>query len=69
MVFRIDSEPAEATVIIDGKRRGVTPLRIALRLGTHRIELEREGYDTVRAVVEGTPGQDNHLRLQLERSR
>jgi len=42
---RIESVPAGATVYLDGKAQGRTPLRLELvRSRSHLIRLEREGY-------------------------
>ena len=39
----IQSNPAGATVTIDGQNKGVTPLTVSLNAGAHRVELSAEG--------------------------
>ena len=44
-MVRIESVPAGATVYLDGKAQGRTPLRLELvRTRSHFVRLEREGY-------------------------
>jgi hypothetical protein len=51
----VQTNPAGASVVIDGKQRGVTPLSIALEPGRHVLELVTEG--DVRSVpITMTPG-------------
>jgi formylglycine-generating enzyme required for sulfatase activity len=38
------TRPAGATVLVDGKSAGVTPARLELDAGTHRIELRQPGF-------------------------
>ena len=63
-----DSRPQGATVFIDGKLAGATPLSVpAVPAGDHAVRLEREGYrrwtSSVRIVA---PGQ-NRVTASLER--
>jgi hypothetical protein len=41
----IDSEPPGATVLVDGERRGDSPLRLSLGAGRHLVRIEAFGYD------------------------
>jgi hypothetical protein len=42
----VRSTPAGATVLVDGERRGVTPLTLQkVSLGTRRVRLQRDGYE------------------------
>lgn len=51
----VTSSPRGATVFIDGRRIGVTPIvGGALSVGEHQIRLERKGYRTTRATIEVT---------------
>ncbi|PYR26106.1 MAG: PEGA domain-containing protein, partial [Acidobacteria bacterium] len=64
----VDSRPQGATVFIDGKLAGATPLSVpAVPAGDHAVRLEREGYrrwtSSVRIVA---PGQ-NRVTASLER--
>jgi formylglycine-generating enzyme required for sulfatase activity len=38
------TQPTGATVLVDGKSAGVTPARLELDAGTHRIELQQAGF-------------------------
>jgi hypothetical protein len=39
----LNSQPAGGEVVVDGERRGVTPLTLSMRPGTHVVQLTREG--------------------------
>ncbi len=44
--LEVKTEPAGATVTVDGKELGVTPLApVELTEGKHRVELRKEGFD------------------------
>ncbi len=65
----VDSRPRGATVRVDGRRAGVTPLRLAsLAVGTHVVELELSGYRVVRAEVTVERGRSSRLAVTLEPS-
>jgi hypothetical protein len=54
----VDSRPAGASVSIDGKASGVTPLTINdLPPGDYRIELSRPGYRNFAATVRVVAGE------------
>jgi len=38
------TEPAGATVLVDGSPRGATPVKLELDAGTHRVELRQAGF-------------------------
>ncbi len=59
-VVNIRSQP-NATVMIDGKNMGRTPLLIKLPALTHRIELRRNGYRTYKKTV--TPNSQSTQRI------
>lgn len=49
----IASVPAGATVLIDGKDVGETPLNVTLsRVHTHRLELRKEGFATATQFIQ-----------------
>jgi serine/threonine-protein kinase len=56
--FAVDSVPPGASVLVDGERVGVTPVRLAaLTPGEHKVRLELDGYtawDSVLLVSTGT---------------
>lgn len=49
----IDSSPSGATVLIDKKQVGITPLSITLGKGSHGIRVEKEGYESAYKITEG----------------
>ena len=65
-VLRVESSPAAATVVLDGTKKGITPLTIdALSPGTHALRLDLDGYTsydgTVQVTAGGTITQSVHL--------
>ena len=46
------SDPPGAKVTIDGIPRGVTPMEVELSFGSHRVQLDLEGYQTLRREVD-----------------
>ncbi len=56
-LVRVSSEPAGATVSIDGERAGQTPLEHTVTLGEHRVRVELAGFaqedDVVRVEAAG----------------
>jgi hypothetical protein len=68
----VRSTPAGATVFIDGRQSGRTPIAVRdLSHGTHRVRIVREGYAPVdrRIVITGSrPSQSLIVPLEAERS-
>jgi TonB family protein len=51
--LRVETQPAGATVTVNGEARGVTPVDIAdLPLGTYEVKLELKGFETRTQTVE-----------------
>lgn len=47
-IINIDSEPSGATIIIDGKKHGVTPATITnVMIGRHELRLDKNGYGII----------------------
>jgi hypothetical protein len=67
--LKLEVEPADASVYVDGAFRGSAREASELRLapGRHRIEVVRPGYKTVDREVDVTPGATTRLRIELER--
>lgn len=67
--LRLDVNPPDASVYVDGEFRGsgrrVENLRLAP--GRHRIEVVRPGYRTVEREVDVRPGDSSRLEIELER--
>ena len=53
---RVTSDPAGATVAVDGIPLGQTPLVAALYAGLHRLSVRRRGFRSVRESLELKPG-------------
>lgn len=68
-LVRLDVEPPDASVYVDGAFRGTGRELRRLRLvpGRHRIEVVRPGYRTVEREVEVRPGQTLDLEIDLQR--
>ncbi|HUF47991.1 MAG TPA: PEGA domain-containing protein [Vicinamibacterales bacterium] len=65
--LEVDSRPRGATVTVDGRRVGVTPLSVPdLPAGRHVVELGLEGYRSVRSEVLVRAGERARLALSLE---
>ena len=63
----VQTRPAGATVSIDGKSLGTTPLRIPeLTPGSHTVRVSLKGYRTVTTTVVVRAGQRTPVRLSLE---
>ena len=43
VLMAVQTNPAGATVVVDGQQRGATPLRLSLKPGRHVLELVTEG--------------------------
>ncbi len=62
------SEPAGATVTIDGRPAGRTPLQAAaLRPGSRRLDLELEGHVRWSGVLDLVAGQKGRVEVRLQR--
>ena len=68
-LVRLDVQPADASVYVDGVFRGTGRDLRQLRLpaGRHRIEVVRPGYRTIERDVELAPGQTLDLGIDLDR--
>jgi hypothetical protein len=63
----VESRPAGATVSVDGRVVGQTPLRaLALSPGSYTVRLALEGYKTVTTTVVVRAGQQTPLRISFE---
>jgi hypothetical protein len=65
----VDSEPAGATVLVDGEQQATTPLAepIALDIGRHRLEVSLEGYTTSSQELVIVPLETARVAVTLER--
>jgi hypothetical protein len=68
--LNVDSRPRGATVSVDGRRVGTTPLRLPdLAAGAHVVQIELQGYRTVRAEVTIERGRPARVAVTLEPDR
>ncbi len=58
-------EPYWASVLIDGVRRGNTPLNVELLPGKHLVHLERVGFQPIDRQVKVASGRSGVLRVEL----
>ena len=66
----VDSRPAGARVIVDGRAMGVTPLTIpALAAGSHTVRLERAGYTSIATTTRVEPGARARVAVTLTAER
>jgi hypothetical protein len=65
--LRIESEPADATVYINGQNMGKTPYNLAsIAQGNYNIELQAENFKPLRRVVKIQSGQLSELKEKME---
>jgi hypothetical protein len=65
----IVTDPAGASVFVDGESKGMTPLRIAqVAAGDHRVTLAKEGYLENSRVVRVEAGHTRELEVRLTSS-
>jgi serine/threonine protein kinase len=65
----VETRPAGARVVLDGKALGVTPLTVPdLRTGSHPLRLERSGYKTLITSVVIKSGERARIAVTLELS-
>jgi len=64
--LRIESTPTDASVALDGRYAGTTPLTLALSPGReHRVTLSKRGYGTVRRSIRVQAAQKRSLKVTL----
>jgi len=63
----VRSVPSGATVTVDGRFRGETPLELQLAPGrSYRVSLSKAGYAPVNRTLEPVSGQDSSLSVTLQ---
>jgi TonB family protein len=66
--LELDSDPAPATIQVDGQARGTTPFSDnQMPPGTHRVLVELPGYRSFSRAVDVSPGKTERLVAHLER--
>ena len=64
----VESRPQGATVLIDGRPLGTTPVTLGdVRVGNHAVRLERDGYRIWNAPVTVAAGAENRVTASLEK--
>ena len=53
----VNSVPAGASLRVDGKEVGLTPANITVSVGTHQLELRKEGFAVATAPLEMAPDE------------
>lgn len=61
----IVASPAGATVLVDGERRGVTPIDLDVDAGTHRVVVSAPKHETRAVTVTLSRGETRRIDLQL----
>ena len=63
--LNITSDPVGAEVTLDGKLRGAAPLDVRLAPGTHRLQLDADGFEPAMRVFELEAGASKELAFAL----
>lgn len=62
---RVEGEPADAEVLVDGEQRGIAPLELELPAARHRVEVRKDGFDIFATELVLAPGLDRTVRYTL----
>lgn len=62
----VQSTPAGASVLVKGKRRGATPLRLKVPAGAVTVRVEKDGFKTWSQDLKVQAGETRTLAAQLE---
>ena len=66
---RIESEPDDAVVLVNGTYQGVSPIRLSLTPEqTHSVRVLKTGYEESTQKISLAPGASRQLRFKLTRS-
>ena len=67
--FEVSGSPADATIYVDGKKAGTTPLVVNnVLVGAHKIRIEKEGYDIQEKSVQLAEGQETAVAYTLTKT-
>jgi uncharacterized membrane protein len=70
-VLSIRVQPGDAVILVDGGRwQGSTSERLDVQVtpGTHRIDVQKDGYQPFTTSVDVRPGETRALNVSLTRS-
>jgi formylglycine-generating enzyme required for sulfatase activity len=62
---RIEGQPADAEIIVNGESRGAAPVSLQLPAARHRIEVRKEGYSAYATDVALAPGIGRKIGYKL----
>ncbi|ETN92925.1 Serine/threonine-protein kinase pkn1 [Gammaproteobacteria bacterium MOLA455] len=62
---RLNITPADATILVDGKRRGSGSQTLSLNAKPHSISIEKSGYETKSMTVTPRPGLQQAMTIKL----
>lgn len=62
---RVTSDPPGATVLVDGRTVGATPIELVLPAGPHAVRVEKPGFLENAESLEVRSGVDDELRFRL----
>jgi len=62
---RLNITPADATILVDGKRSGSGSQTLSLNAKPHSISVEKSGYETKSMTVTPRPGHQQALTVEL----
>ncbi len=62
---RIEGEPADAEVFLNGVSRGKAPVSVSLPASRHKLEVRREGYDSFSSDLVLAPGIGRTISYKL----
>jgi eukaryotic-like serine/threonine-protein kinase len=63
----VESRPDGATIFLDGKRIGTTPLTLDVKVGQYTVGIDIPGYKRWASTVKVTSGERSRLAASLER--
>jgi len=63
----ITTHPPDATITIDGVKRGTAPFKTLLLGGEHRLELKLDGYTKLSTTMHVEPPKPLDLKFELQR--
>jgi hypothetical protein len=67
-VLVVDSRPSGASVFVDGRLAGTTPVEVSsVDAGSHALRLELDGYRRWTSAVRVVAGERNRVTASLER--
>ena len=64
-ILRVKTDPAGASVAVDGKPIGQGPAETIVRAGSHKLLVEADGYETTETEAVVSVGKTNTVDIQL----